>query len=291
MRALTRVSRFKGGRLALLIGLALLAGPPDARADNDKPRLIISEIMYHPPNDKKNRWEYVELYNPGPNAVDMRGFVLDDDDGDPLTGTNITSVKVEPGQFVVLFNAQANTVERMAAAWGRDVKWVKVTQWPTLDNQSERIGLWANIKDYRGRNFALAMDDVQYFDKSPWPADDGRASIYLKNLDADNAQPTSWALSRSGADGGRTADFVDTGEGQDDSGIGWFVPALVVVAALVVAGAFVFRSRLTGKTTSLLLVPVMVTLFTGCDSKSPESKQEDQAVGSPGSGPGQRGRP
>ncbi|MBN2534121.1 MAG: hypothetical protein JXB88_14620 [Spirochaetales bacterium] len=44
-----------------------------------------------------------------------------------------------------------------------------------------------------------ALHTLEYTDDSPWPADNGSGSIYLKNLAADNADGKNWALGKKGA--------------------------------------------------------------------------------------------
>ena len=63
-------SRFAASLAVAAAALGLVAGPADAD-------LYINEILPNPVGTD-NGFEYVEIYNSGPNAVDMTGWAIDD---------------------------------------------------------------------------------------------------------------------------------------------------------------------------------------------------------------------
>ena len=63
----------------------------------DSGEVFISEFMYDPPSGYS---EYVEIYNTGSNALDLRGWLINDDAGDDERITR--QFLVPPGQYLVL---------------------------------------------------------------------------------------------------------------------------------------------------------------------------------------------
>jgi len=177
---------------------SLLIGPAP-------PALVISELMYNPASNEPD-WEWVEVYNPGAVAVDMAGYVLDDNNATALTAANIASGTVPAHGTAVLFNADAISAEDLQAAWGAGVNLVAVGGWNVLSlgNSGDRVGLWRDFSLYRTDHVTHAntVDDVAFDDDGiVWPADDGAASIYLVDVSADNAVGGNWRLSQSGTAG------------------------------------------------------------------------------------------
>jgi predicted extracellular nuclease len=172
------------------------------------PMLVISEIMYNPASAEDD-WEWVEIYNAGSTAVDLAGYVIDDINSVAHGSANIASGSVDPGQTAVLYNADDITAADFIAAWGSDVNLVAVSHWSAmgLNNSGDRVGLWDSFASYSGDHatHANTIVDVDFDDSSPWPVDDGSASIYLTDLAADANDGNNWALSTVG---GITPTFI-----------------------------------------------------------------------------------
>jgi len=192
-------------RLPAAISLAVLFLPAALLLSGESPpvraqsgvTLVISEIMYNPASNYQ-KWEWVEIYNPGATDVDLTGFVFDDDDYSAETQANIAGGTVPAGGTAVLFNGDDLSAALFQAAWGSDVNAVPVTRFPVLADGGDRIGLWASFADYGSRNFLNAVDYVKYDSGGDWPVKNGQSSIFLTDLTANNYSGKNWALSGVG---------------------------------------------------------------------------------------------
>ena len=110
---------------------------------------IISEIMYHPQSDD-DREEYIELFNPGPTAIDLTGWRFTD-------GVDFVfpSVTVAGGEYLVV----AADVAAFAA------------KYPDVSNV---VGGWSGQLSNRGEDIELEnaagilIDQVHYSDQGEW---------------------------------------------------------------------------------------------------------------------------
>ncbi|TAF34450.1 MAG: ExeM/NucH family extracellular endonuclease [Cytophagales bacterium] len=162
------------------------------------PNLVMTELMYNCNSpEPTNQWEWVEIYNAGATAVNLSGFVFDDDEGAPLAAANIASGSIPAGQTAVLYNADALAAADFSAAWGSGINLVAVTNWPSLSNNDDVIALWQSIGSYGARVFANAIDQVSYDGVSPWPIPNNASSIYLNvaPTTAANDIAANWTLS------------------------------------------------------------------------------------------------
>jgi len=216
--------------------LAVLAAPA-ARA-----QLTVTEILYNPASSDDAAWEYIELYNcSAVDSVALGGWVLDDDDGNPLTSSNVLAGTVAPLGTVVLFNVDANTLTAVRDAWGAAARFVGVRDWPSLANDGDRFGLWDGFLSYNSRHWANARIDITYHDWGDWPADDGVASVHLVDLAADCRIGANWALSRVGdSQGAYRSNPAGSGGDTNVGSPGSVVPE-PATAALVALGAAAAR--------------------------------------------------
>ncbi|MEH6763670.1 MAG: ExeM/NucH family extracellular endonuclease [Aequorivita antarctica] len=168
---------------------------------NGTPQLVISEIMYNPASAEDN-WEWVEIYNAGAVAVDLTGFVIDDNNGVAHTAANIAGGTIAAGASAVLYNVDDVSAADFTAAWG-DVALIPVIDWGAmaLNNGGDTIGIWESFADYSGDHQTQlnTIEQVIYDDANGWPSDDGAGSIFLNDLMADNNLGTNWSLSTEGA--------------------------------------------------------------------------------------------
>lgn len=169
--------------------------------------IIITEMMIDPASTEPD-WEWIEIYNGG-SAIDFSttGYVFDDNDGNDLSAANITSGTVGNGEVAVLFNGDAITKQNMIDAWGggdpNAVNFIEVTNFPSLENGTDRIGIWSSFSDYQtdslpipdpGRVFSLTEATLLY--DGLWPTSPfGRHSIYLIDLDLDYDDGFNWEVS------------------------------------------------------------------------------------------------
>ena len=156
------------------------------------PDLVISEIMFNPASAEDD-WEWVEVFNPGSETVELAGYVLDDNNSVAHPSSNIAAGAIPPGGSAILFNADDLSAASFVAAWGTGINLVPVTNWGAmgLNNGGDTLGLWADFASYSGDNQTQsnALLSVTYPN-----IDDGSGSVYLIDLGDSN----SWALSTVG---------------------------------------------------------------------------------------------
>ncbi len=112
---------------------------------------VINEIMYHPAVTNEEPFEYVELYNPSSEAVDLSSWRLD--------GTGLTlppGTSIGASRYLVC----CASTSTMTSLYGITNV---VGNWPgKLKNSNETLQL---VNPY-GR----VVDEVTYGDKEPWPS-------------------------------------------------------------------------------------------------------------------------
>ncbi|MCT7960590.1 DUF4347 domain-containing protein [Laspinema sp. D1] len=172
---------------------------------------VITEIMYHPRNDQPN-WEWVEIYNPTDQPLDLTGFVFANA-GANLEAANITRGTIAAGKTGILFNANLSS-DAFKAAWDTGaIPLIPVSNWPELGlgNTSDRIGLWRNFSSY-SQGFTTALDEVAYDTTGLWPKPSAGASLYLnpltfsqEDLRTGNNNGNNWLTSAIGQPGEPTA--------------------------------------------------------------------------------------
>ena len=203
--ATTSVQTFLPG-MDVINSTADLANPGVVPAGNAPNALVISELMFNPRSEEP-MWEWVEIHNGTASTIDFSTdpHIFDDEGGDPLTSENVSSGSVEAGGTAILFNARDNTAENMRAAWG-DLNFIPVTEWSSLNNGGDQIGIWdglgAGYSDDKATDmFDNALVAFTYDDNGdPWPTDDGNASFYLTSLTRNPRDGDNWTLSED-ADG------------------------------------------------------------------------------------------
>ena len=97
--------------------------------------LIVSEIMYHPATNPA--LEFIELYNPGPAALDLGDFKLVD--GEPVAAFTFPAFTLEPGGYALLVADLAS----FSAAYPGVPAGRIIGQWPSgnLGNSGDTITL------------------------------------------------------------------------------------------------------------------------------------------------------
>lgn len=155
--------------------------------------IVISEIMYDP-NNAEDNWEWVEVYNPLPYAIDLSGWVLDDENTTHHSAANIAAGTIPADSAAVLYNADDLTAAEFADAWWPG-NLIAVTGWFRLsfNNNGDRVSLWSNFATYNAddkANPANAIATVDY-GAAGFPDPVGR-SIYLTDLAANPADGANW---------------------------------------------------------------------------------------------------
>jgi PKD repeat protein len=139
--------------------------------------LVITEIMYNPPEQGTDSLEFIELYNNDLVSVNLDGFYFSE-------GVDFTfpDVAIGPGEYLlVAYNAQA-----ILNTFG-----VNAYQWlgGALSNGGEEVEL--------SDPYGVVQDYVNYESEAPWPAqcDGFGPSLTLCYPDEDNSLPENWNAS------------------------------------------------------------------------------------------------
>lgn len=142
-------------------------------------QIIISEIMYNPPEGGTDSLEYVEIYNAGDIGVNLNGYTFTQG----LTFT-FSDTTIAPGGFIVIAenpSALMNQLGVAALIWDG-----------ALSNGGETL----TIEDSNGN----LVTSVDYSPDSPWPTfadgtDGGGASIEFCIGSGDNGDAANWRVS------------------------------------------------------------------------------------------------
>ncbi len=139
--------------------------------------VIITEIYYNSPNSGTDSLEYVEIYNKGTSAVNLKGFTFRSAFNDTLPNFDLNA-----GEYYVVtfdstfFKKVTNTV---AKQWSNG----------SLSNNGEAVQLWSAAN--------TLVDSVRYRNVAPWPtaANGNGPGIELCDLNSNNDLPASWNVS------------------------------------------------------------------------------------------------
>ena len=141
------------------------------------PDLVISEIMYNPPESGTDSLEYIEIYNRGTDAIDLNGYYF-------AAGVDFTfpQVQLAPEAYIVV------SVDSMAMI---NTFGVETYQWFSggLSNGGEEITL--------ANNYQTPVNSVTFDDASPWPNEpDGNGpSLRFCDFTLDNSLGENWSAS------------------------------------------------------------------------------------------------
>lgn len=157
--------------------------------------VVITEIMYNPATTEANGdGEWVEIVNTNPSAVNLAGWVLDDEDGSNWSAIPSGTPVLPAGGVAVIHNSLISSND-FRRAWSiPDSVLVIGVSWGSLANSPTSTSEILELLDATGRQ----QDVVNYENSAPWPQDDGRSSIYLTDLFSDNNVGSNWQLSRAG---------------------------------------------------------------------------------------------
>ena len=141
------------------------------------PDIVITEIMYNPPEAGDDTLEFIEFYNNSLDTVDLEGYFMS-------MGVEFTfpSLEMIPDTFLLL----AKDSLAMLSTFG-----VTAHQWTSggLNNGGEPVEL--------SDGFGNVVDYVPYEDQIPWDtlADGYGPSLTLCNPDSDNELAENWTAS------------------------------------------------------------------------------------------------
>ena len=142
-----------------------------------QPKIVITEIMYNPPEAGIDSLEFIELYNNGLDPVDLTGFEF-------INGVSYVfpAVMLDPAEYLVV---SVNSVAMMNTFGVVAYEWTS----GALSNSGELI----QLVDDGG----MFVDSVRYDDHFPWDtlADGFGPSLTLCDPYLDNGLAENWAAS------------------------------------------------------------------------------------------------
>ena len=155
--------------------------------------IVINEIMYnHSTGD--DRYEYIELYNRGTNAVLLGGWAFTEG----ISYQFAAGTQILPGSLLVV----AKDPNFLASLYGNLVVSSNLVGPYTgrLDDHSERIRLSYPLKQENPdtgqlETYMVTADEVTYYDGGRWPswANGQGASLELRDPRSNNDTPDAWA--------------------------------------------------------------------------------------------------
>lgn len=160
--------------LALALLLCILA---PGRA-----QVIITEIMYNPPESGNDSLEYIELHNFNNLPTDISGWTFTQG----VEHTFPAGTVIGPGGYLVL----AKSASAFQSVFGfAPVVWTNGALTNSPGEDIELSDASGGVKDY-----------VNYLNAAPWPADGAGTgpSIVLCDFNADNSLPASWQAASTG---------------------------------------------------------------------------------------------
>ncbi|MEX0643417.1 MAG: lamin tail domain-containing protein [Pirellulales bacterium] len=193
-----------------LLSLGLVSGMPWASGEACG-QIVFTEVMYQP-GGADALWEWVEVLNTGSSAVNLDGWVFDDDDdgalGGALGGPNIVAsptnnTMIPAGGVAVLYPGDelGFMPARFLDAWGSGINLIGVNGFTAI-SAGDAIGLWSSRENYNAdaiggatmsprRTFSSAAASFSYatFDA----ADDGFSIAW--NGTGNPTNLTNWAQS------------------------------------------------------------------------------------------------
>lgn len=196
-----------------------------------------TELMYDAKSDEPE-WEWVEFYNNTGAAIDLAGYVFDDATTTPIGAANIPAGTVADGETVIFYNAAVDAIDPLSPnafkdAWGSTLNAIGLSDWPSLNQGGDTIGLWSDYGTYNtdktGGVFTNAVSSFTYTDDAPDFPDSGNSGSSI-HLTGDTTNFTSGWILADASDGistnaqpvvgGAIADHV----GGDTGSPGTFVP-------------------------------------------------------------------
>jgi PKD repeat protein len=193
------------------------------------PQLVITEIMYNPPESGNDSLEFIELYNADDINIDLEGFYF----GEGVEFT-FPAYTLAPGHyFLVAVDSVVFEDFYGMTAWQFD---------GALGNGGELLSLY--------NNYGMMVDTVRYDDADPWPTEpDGTGpSLVLCDPGLDNGLGENWsaAIEFIGNDGEGNPVYANPGTGCASWPVAQFSADNTVI---LTGGSVTFTDESTGDPT------------------------------------------
>lgn len=128
--------------------------------------VVISELMYHPPELWDEYYEFLELYNTGTSTVDLSNWKIDG-----IGFTFPASATIGPGAYLVV----AHDANSFQAKYGFAPNYDYSSGGKKLSNSGELI----RVLDANG----IVVDQVGYSTFAPWPVTPDEEGPSLERID------------------------------------------------------------------------------------------------------------
>lgn len=153
-----------------------------SKATGENQSIVISEIMYNPPESGSDSLEFIELYNHTDSTVQLFGYSMQG------VTHSFGNVSIDPGEYFVIAGDSISFINGFG--FSPDAEW----QSNALANGGEVLMLLDPEGD--------VVDSLFYDDTTPWPLgtgvggpNGGGASIELIDLNLDNTDGNNWVTS------------------------------------------------------------------------------------------------
>jgi len=149
-----------------------------------KAQIVITEIMYNPPESGADTLEFIELYNNTGNTVDLTGWTF----SKGITYAFPSGATVAGGAYF--------TLAVRASAFQTVYGYAPQGEWTGNGNALSNNGEPVEIMNGGGN----VIDFVSYLSAAPWPTGSAGtgASIVLCDVNSDNSMPVNWQSATTG---------------------------------------------------------------------------------------------
>ena len=161
---------------------------------------MFSEVLYDSAGSEPN-WEWIEVYNNSATAVNLAGYVVDDNSTTAVSAANIAAGTIPAFATGILYNSELVTGADFAAAWGATLNLIPVTEWSDLqlNNTGDQISLWTSFAAYTGNHatHAGALTTQAFLESNGFPTGANGPSIFMPDMSADRTVGGNWVNAAS----------------------------------------------------------------------------------------------
>lgn len=142
-----------------------------------KSQIVMTEIMYNPPESGTDSLEFIELYNAADTAVNMLNWSF----GSGVTYT-FPNIVLAPGELKLVCGDSLAVINTFGVPAGITLQWTA----GAISNGGEPIALWDSLN--------ALVDTVNYDDVAPWSTlpDGFGHSLVLCDIMSDNNDGNNW---------------------------------------------------------------------------------------------------